>query len=71
MLFRDLMLFAIRLFEDKNLDYSDQGPKITARLIWRDENGTVVLDKSADCWVSHTKPEIIVEMGLYQGDEIK
>jgi hypothetical protein len=67
MLFRDLMTFATRLFENKTAESLTNGPRITARLVWRDINGTVVSERNVDCRPAHTKPEIVVEMGLYQG----
>lgn len=63
MSFRDLMKFLIGIYEGKNLDYSDQGPKIVAKLVYRDQHGCVDRIKYADFgFTSGLLPELMVEM---------
>jgi hypothetical protein len=62
MVFRDLMKFLIGIYEEKNLDYSYQGPNIVARLRYIDNQGIVTF-KYADLGFSTgLKPELTVEM---------
>lgn len=63
MVFRDLMKFLIGLYEGKNLDYSDNGPKIVAKLVYRDQHGCVDRIRYADFgFSSGLKPELTVDM---------
>ena len=63
MSFRDLMKFLIGIYEGKNLDYSDQGPKIVAKLVYRDQHGCADRVKYADFgFSSGLLPELTVEM---------
>ena len=62
MVFRELMKFLISQYEEKNLDYSDQGPNIIARLRYIDDQGIVTF-KYADLGFSTgLKPELTVNM---------